>query len=141
VTAVGYDAQYVYVVTWGRVQPMTWEFFVAYVDEAWTDLDESFVNATTGTDPLAETLYALGEQFRQVTGKPNPVPPPPPAPTPTPPNPVPTPTPAPVPTPTPTPVPADSLDWARRTVAKRWVATRDRKAAQALLDWAKTTGA
>lgn len=145
VTAVGYDAQYVYTVSWGRVQPMTWEFFVAYVDEAWTDLDESFVNATTGTDPLTETLYALGEQFQQVTGKPNPVPPPTPPPTPDPapvpnPNPPPTPSPSPAPTPAPAPtagVPQVCLDWARRVVHRSWTfSARDRKAAQTLLDWA-----
>lgn len=34
VPAVGYDARYVYVVTWGRVQKMTWGFFKKYCDEA-----------------------------------------------------------------------------------------------------------
>jgi len=84
ISLVGYDATYAYVVTWGAVQRMTWDFFTAYVEEAWTDLDESFVNATSGSDPLAETLYQLGQQFAAVTGNANPVPAPAPAPTPAP---------------------------------------------------------
>jgi hypothetical protein len=35
IVAVGYDAQYVYVVTWGRVIRCTWEWFATYVDEAY----------------------------------------------------------------------------------------------------------
>lgn len=34
VPAVGYDSKYVYVVTWGKLQPMTWGFFKKYCDEA-----------------------------------------------------------------------------------------------------------
>lgn len=34
VPAVGYDSKYVYVVTWGRVQKMSWGFFKKYCDEA-----------------------------------------------------------------------------------------------------------
>jgi cell division septation protein DedD len=108
VGAVGYDADYVYVTTWGTVQKMAWGFFDAYVEEAWTQLSSEFVNAVSGDDPLAETLYALGQQYASVTGQPNPVPAPAPAPTPAPspaPQPTPDPTPTPVPVPTPTPVP------------------------------------
>lgn len=34
VPAVGYDHQYVYVVTWGKLQRMSWAFFAKYCDEA-----------------------------------------------------------------------------------------------------------
>lgn len=34
VPAVGYDGRYVYVVTWGRLQKMSWGFFKKYCDEA-----------------------------------------------------------------------------------------------------------
>lgn len=34
VPAVGYDAYYVYVITWGKVQKMSWSFFKKYADEA-----------------------------------------------------------------------------------------------------------
>jgi cell division septation protein DedD len=106
VGAVGYDADYVYVTTWGTVQKMAWSFFDAYVDEAWTQLSSEFVNAVSGDDPLAETLYALGQQYASVTGQPNPVPAPAPAPSPQPtPSPAPAPSPEPQPSPAPTPAP------------------------------------
>lgn len=34
VPAVGYDSEYIYVITWGKVQKMAWAFFVEYCDEA-----------------------------------------------------------------------------------------------------------
>jgi cell division septation protein DedD len=96
----------VYVTTWGTVQKMAWSFFDAYVDEAWTQLSSEFVNAVSGDDPLAETLYALGQQYASVTGQPNPVPAPAPAPSPQPtPSPAPAPSPEPQPSPAPTPAP------------------------------------
>jgi hypothetical protein len=74
IALVGYDADFYYVITWGRVQKMTPAFFHRYVEEAWVSLSENFVNNVSGEDPFAETLYQLGEQFSLVTGKPNPVP-------------------------------------------------------------------
>lgn len=83
ISAVGYDQRHVYVVTWGKVQPMTWAFWDAYVEETWADLDDDWLNAVSGQDPLGEVAYALGEQFRQITGQPNPFSP---SPDPTPPS-------------------------------------------------------
>lgn len=34
VPALGYDNDYIYVITWGKVQKMTWAFFDKYCDEA-----------------------------------------------------------------------------------------------------------
>jgi hypothetical protein len=34
VPAVGYDSRYLYVITWGKVQKMSWGFFKKYCDEA-----------------------------------------------------------------------------------------------------------
>lgn len=100
IALVGYDAEWLYIVTWGQVQKVSQAWWTKYVEECWTVLTEDFVNAHTGVDILAGTLYDLGQQFAKVTGKPNPVPAPGPAPTPEP-----TPTPDPTPTPTPVPVP------------------------------------
>lgn len=108
VAAVGYDASHIYLVTWGKVQPATWAWFQAYCEETWTQLSTDFVNGASGDDALGETLYALGQQFQQVTGQPNPFPQPAPAPAPAPspaPTPAPAPSPAPTPAPTPTPQP------------------------------------
>lgn len=103
--ACGYDDQYVYVVTWGKVQPMTWAFFNKYVEEAWVVLDDDLVASTSAQDSVVHTtLYALGQSFSAVTGKPNPIPAPvTPAPSPVDPAPVVNP-PAPAPTPAPAPV-------------------------------------
>lgn len=43
VPAVGYDPHYVYVVTWGKVQKMTWAFFAKYCDEALVYLSTEFM--------------------------------------------------------------------------------------------------
>ena len=111
ISMVGFDPQYAYVVTWGKVQAMTWDFFVSYVEEAWTDLSTDFCNAVNGDDPFGETLYELGQQYAAVTGQANPFPAP--APTPTPP-------PTPPPQPTPNAFPADTYEQFR-TVAGAWI--------------------
>jgi hypothetical protein len=73
VALVGYDDKFYYVVTWGKVQKMTPAFFAKYVDEAWVQLSEDFVNSVSGEDPFHETLRQLGEQFAELTGRPNPI--------------------------------------------------------------------
>lgn len=45
VPAVGYSSRYVYVVTWGKLQKMTWGFFKKYCDEAIAYLSEEFLTA------------------------------------------------------------------------------------------------
>jgi hypothetical protein len=129
ISMVGYDARYAYVVTWGKVQPMTWAFFAKYVEEAWTDVSTDWVNASSGQDPLGEVAYALGEQFAQVTGQPNPFPAPSPAP-------APQPAPGPGPAPAPAVIPADIVAWARRVVGEHWRSKKDRAVAQEILDLA-----
>jgi hypothetical protein len=84
ISLVGYDAQWLYVVTWGRLVRMSYQFWSAYVEEAWTQLDAEFINATSGNDPLGEVVRDLGAQFEALTGQPNPFPAPTPEPTPAP---------------------------------------------------------
>jgi hypothetical protein len=84
VPIVGYDAKYVYVVTWGRVQAMTWACLVAVTDEAWAAVLPEWLNAA-GHDPEGLDLYGLGEAFHELTGQANPFPAP--SPTPVPPGP------------------------------------------------------
>lgn len=114
---VGWDGQYWYIVTWGKVQKMTQAFFEKYVEEAWASLTQDFVNSVSGDDPLAQSLYQMGEQFATVTGQTNPVP----APQPTPPTPEPSPAP-PTPEPAPTPVP-DDVTQAMITAGDTWEKT------------------
>lgn len=42
---LGYDDQYMYCVTWGAVQPMSWDWWSIYGDEAWVVLSEEFDKA------------------------------------------------------------------------------------------------
>jgi len=112
IALVGYDTTGPVFLTWGQVQRATWAWWARYVEEAWTVLTEDFVNAHSGQDPLAATLYQMGQQFASLTGKPNPVP----APTPTP-----TPEPTPVPAPTPAPdVHVDAADEALMAALAEW---------------------
>lgn len=104
VPCVGYDEQGVRVVTWGRVQLMTWDCFSQCVEEAWVAVLPEWLNAT-GTDPEGVDLHGLGDEFASLTGQPNPFP-------------APTPTPVPVPVPPPAPVPPGPADDADRTFAK-----------------------
>lgn len=122
IALVGYDANWAYVLTWGQVQKVAWDWFAEYVEEAWTALTADFVNTHSGDTPLGGTLYALGQQFAAVTGKVNPVP-------------APTPVPTPVPNPTP-PADADATlaasvkDWAR----EHHIGANEH-AAKAILQW------
>jgi hypothetical protein len=81
VPIVGYDAEMVYVVTWGRVQPMAWGVLVHRTDEAWVAVLPEWFSAA-GVDPGGVDLYGLGEDFARLTGQPNPFPAPSPAPVP-----------------------------------------------------------
>lgn len=84
VAVVGYDAHYLYVVTWGQVQKMTQAFWNKYVEEAWAPISTEWVDSVTGLDPAGVDLVGLGEAFTALTGDPSPFPRPSPSPNPTP---------------------------------------------------------
>ena len=127
VLVVGYDADYLYVVTWGAIQKMDYNFWNTYVDEAWAIIDQDWVNTATGKTVTGVDLQAFGAQFAALTGQPNPFP----APAPTP-----TPTPTPPPTPAPTPGP-DPAELALATAAHQWLRApfRARYMVAALENW------
>jgi hypothetical protein len=58
VCAVGYDAEHCYVVTWGRLKPVTWRFFSAYNDEAYAVLNRDWISKNR-TTPSGFDLRAL----------------------------------------------------------------------------------
>lgn len=90
VIAVGYDPEWVYVVTWGQVQKMSWLFWDKYVEEAWVVLSKDWAGLA---NPDHVDLHGLGQEFAALTGEPNPFPAPAPPPPP-PPPPAPQPKPA-----------------------------------------------
>lgn len=87
VVGVGYDKTrgVIYVVTWGRLIPVTNEFFKKYFVEGWVSIIPEWLDVT-GHNPLGLDLQGLGQAVSDVTGKPNPFPaplpplPPPPGP-------------------------------------------------------------
>lgn len=97
VLLVGYTDAYLYVVTWGKIQKVSYAFFKKYFVEAWALISHDWVNSQTGKDPEGVDLAAFGAQFAALTGQPNPFPN----------DPTPPPTPDPTPTPDPGPDHAD----------------------------------
>jgi hypothetical protein len=78
VPAVDYDANYVYVLTWGGVQAMTWEFFDFYVDENYALIPYDQIPGFDMAAFIAD-LKAIGAyEGPDAPTPPNPPPPPPP---------------------------------------------------------------
>lgn len=73
ILAVGYDARYVYVVTWGRVVPVTYAWLRAYLEEAWAVISADWAGEG-GKTPTGVDLRSLGEEFAALTGESNPFP-------------------------------------------------------------------
>jgi hypothetical protein len=103
VLLVGYDPDYLYVVTWGRVQKVTYQWWSKYTEETWAIVDQDWVSQSTGKDTQGIDLSSLGEEFSMVTGQPNPFPAPAPVP--------PAPQPGPVPPPPPHHAPSWFVKW------------------------------
>ena len=59
VPAIGYDQRNLYVVTWGALKPMSWQFYTTYTDEAYAVLSADWFNGSTGASPPGFDLAAL----------------------------------------------------------------------------------
>lgn len=68
IPAVGYDQRVIYVVTWGALKTMSWQFYDAYADEAFAVLSPDWINKKVGTSPSGFDMAAL-EQDLQDVGK------------------------------------------------------------------------
>lgn len=81
VPVVGYDAQFLYVVTWGQVQKLTWEALRVYSPSVGVFANISQDWATDGTAPNGVDVAALVEAFDAINGNspapvwPDPIPP------------------------------------------------------------------
>lgn len=64
---VGYDEEKFYCVTWGRVQPMTYEALRTYSDEAFALINPLWI-AGDGVSPSGFDLTSLHADLREVTG-------------------------------------------------------------------------
>jgi hypothetical protein len=67
IPAVGYDATNLYVVTWGAVKSMSWQFYDAYADEAYAIVSQDFVNVA-GQDPAGFSLTQMLSDLTALTG-------------------------------------------------------------------------
>lgn len=66
VMVAGFDSNWVYVITWGTVVPMSWQFWDEYVGEAHAIISEYWLSVT------GISLEAFGAEFAQVFGGRNP---------------------------------------------------------------------
>jgi hypothetical protein len=67
VPAVAYDPQNIWVVTWGKLKPMSWQFYTTYVDEAYAVLSLDWINKKLKTAPQGLNLQALEADLKAVT--------------------------------------------------------------------------
>jgi len=65
IPAVAYDADNLYVVTWGEIKSMSWPFYNAYADESYAVLSEDFIEKV-GTDPAGFNLAALEKDLQKI---------------------------------------------------------------------------
>jgi len=61
IPAVAYDSRNLYVVTWGKVKSMSWQFYTTYADEAYAILSEDFLskNKTPAGFDMAQLTHDL----------------------------------------------------------------------------------
>jgi hypothetical protein len=67
IPAVSYDADNLYVVTWGQIKAMSWGFYNAYADESFAVISEDFIEAN-GLNPAGFDLNALKADLKEITG-------------------------------------------------------------------------
>lgn len=66
VPAVGWDADHLYVVSWGQLYPVTWAFYKTYIDEVHTTLSHRWMSSR-GTSPAGfdwNWLVSASNAFR-----------------------------------------------------------------------------
>lgn len=62
---IGYNADYIYFITWGMIKRMTWRFYFAYVDEAYAVLSANdWIN--NGKSPAGFNLDALRADLSEI---------------------------------------------------------------------------
>ena len=67
----GYDPDYLYFVTWGKVQRATYGWWEKYGEEIWACVSTDWISAK-GADPEGVNLASLGAEFAELTGEPSP---------------------------------------------------------------------
>jgi hypothetical protein len=65
IPAVAYDSRNLYIVTWGEVKAMSWQFYFTYADEAFAVLSQDFIDAN-GDNVAGFDLAALEADLKQL---------------------------------------------------------------------------
>jgi hypothetical protein len=65
IAQVPVDADGLYVVTWGEVKSMSWQFYDVYADEAYAVISQDFIDKS-GIDPAGFDLKTLESDLRQL---------------------------------------------------------------------------
>jgi hypothetical protein len=65
IPAVGYDEDQLWIVTWGALKSMSWDFYDAYADESYAVLSADFIGAS-GESPEGFDLAALRRDLAQL---------------------------------------------------------------------------
>jgi hypothetical protein len=66
VMVAGFDADWLYVISWGEVIRVSWDFWDAYCEEAWAVISEDWTSVTE------LSLVAFGEEFAATFATSNP---------------------------------------------------------------------
>jgi hypothetical protein len=66
IPAVAYDERNLYVVTWGALKSMSWQFYDAYADESFAVLSADWINKKAGTAPPGFNMAALVQDLTEV---------------------------------------------------------------------------
>jgi hypothetical protein len=70
IPAVGYDQRNLYVVTWGALKSMSWQFYETYMDEAFAVLSSDWISAKLGTAPPGFDLATLQQDLAAIKSAP-----------------------------------------------------------------------
>jgi len=65
IPAVGYDAEQLWIVTWGSLKSMSWGFYNAYADESYAVVSTDFIG-NSGESPEGFNLAALQQDLAQL---------------------------------------------------------------------------
>jgi hypothetical protein len=68
IVIVGYNAQWLYAVTWGRVVAISWSWWLEYGMEAWVIIPQAFAEAGHGPEQATTTLANLEVAIATLNG-------------------------------------------------------------------------
>jgi hypothetical protein len=68
IVLAGYDEEFLYFVTWGKVQKATYAWWAKYGEEIWAVVSREWAGAQ-GKDPEGVDLASLGAEFTALTGE------------------------------------------------------------------------